>query len=174
VKTAGPPSSLLRGLKREVWAVDQSVAVTQSGLVTDYLNRFSYAEPRFSVVVMTVFAAAGLLLVAIGIFSVIAYTVSRRTHEIGIRMALGAERADVVRMVLRTTLSVIGIGIGVGLSASLGVTHVLSSQLFGVAPQDPTTAAAVVGVVIVVGLLASYVPVRQATRVDPMIALRHE
>jgi putative ABC transport system permease protein len=174
VKTAGPPSSLLRGLKREVWAVDQSVAVTQSGLVTDYLNRFSYAEPRFSVVVMTVFAAAGLLLVAIGIFSVIAYTVSRRAHEIGIRMALGAERADVVRMVLRTTLSVIGIGIGVGLSASLGVTHVLSSQLFGIAPQDPTTAAAVVGVVIVVGLLASYAPVRQATRVDPMIALRHE
>jgi putative ABC transport system permease protein len=174
VKTAGSPEWLMNALKGEVWAVDRSVAVTDTGIVTEFLDRNSYAEPRFSLVVITIFAVAGLILVAIGVFSIIAYTVSRRTHEIGIRMALGAKRADVMRMVLQTTMRVIGIGIGIGLLASLMVTRVFASQLFGVAPQDPATVAAVVAVVIIVGMLASYLPARQATRVDPMIALRHE
>ncbi len=174
VRTAGAPASFLNSLKREVWSVDRSVAVTHSGLVTDFLNQYSYAEPRFSLVVMTVFAASGLMLVAIGVFSVIAYTVSRRTHEIGIRMALGAERGDVLRMILRTTVTVIGFGIIVGLPVSLGVTRILSSQLVGVGAQDPLTLAAVIAVVMVVGLVASYLPARQATRVDPMMALRHD
>ncbi len=174
VRTAGAPASFLNSLKREVWAVDRSVAITNGELVTDFLDQYNYAEPRFSLMVMTVFAVTGLLLVAVGVFSVIAYTVSRRTHEIGIRMALGAERVDVLRMILRTTLTVIGFGIIVGLPVSLVVTRILSSQLFGVGAQDPLTIAAVIAVVMVVGLVASYLPARQATRVDPMIALRHD
>ncbi len=174
VRTVGAPASFLNSLKREVWSVDRSVAATNSELVTDFLNRYSYAEPRFSLLVMTVFAVSGLVLVAIGVFSVIAYTVSRRTHEIGIRMALGAERADVLRMILRTTLTVIGFGIMVGLPVSLVVTRILSSQLFGVGAQDPVTIAAVIAVVMVVGLVAGYLPARQATRVDPMIVLRRD
>jgi putative ABC transport system permease protein len=174
VRTAGTPSSLLNGLKREVWAVDRALAVTQAGIVTTYLDQFGYAEPRFSMLVIAVFAVTGLILVAIGVFSVIAYAVSRRTHEFGIRMALGAERADVVRMVLRTTLHVIGLGIGVGLPASVGVAHVLSIQLFGVTPYDPATVTAVIAVVMFVGVVATYIPAWQATRVDPMVALRHE
>jgi putative ABC transport system permease protein len=154
--------------------VDRSVAVTSIGPLADFLDRSSYAEPRLSLVIMAVFAGIGLVLVALGVFSAIAYTVSRRTHEIGIRMALGAERSDVVHMVLQMALRMIGVGIVLGLAASLGVARVLSAQLFGIPPQDPTTLAVVVAIVIVVGFLATYVPARQATRIDPLVALRHE
>jgi putative ABC transport system permease protein len=174
VKTAASPASLLNNLKREVWAVDRSAAIADSLLLTAFLDQFGYAQPRLSVVVMTVFATAGLLLVAIGVFSIIAYTVSRRTHEIGIRMALGAQRTDVARMVLHTTLRIIALGIVIGVAASLILTRVFADQLFGVAPQDPLTMAAVVALLVMVGLLASYIPTWQASRVDPMVALRHD
>jgi putative ABC transport system permease protein len=174
VKTAGSPLVVLNSLKREVWAVDRKVAVTRAELLTDFLDQFQYAEPRLSLVVMAAFAGTGLTLVALGVFSVIAYTVSRRTHEIGIRMALGAERAEVLRMVLRMALRVVSLGIALGVAASLGATRVLSTQLFGISPHDPATLLAVAAVVLTVGLVAGYVPARHATRVDPMVALRHE
>src|SRR5262249_54454732 len=117
---------------------------------------------------------AGLMLVAAGVFSVVAYAVSRRTHEIGIRMALGAKRGDVLGMVLLTSARVIGVGILIGLPASLAAAHVLSSQLYNIAPQDPLTVVVVTAVVCIVGLIATYLPARYATRVDPMIALRHQ
>jgi len=123
---------------------------------------------------MAVFAGVGLVLVAIGAFSVIAYTVSRQTHEIGIRMALGAGHANVLRMVLRMGLQLLGLGVGLGLLGSFAVTRVIASQLWGVSPRDPLTLAVVVAVVVIVGLAASYFPARRATRVDPLVALRTE
>jgi putative ABC transport system permease protein len=112
--------------------------------------------------------------VALGVYSLMAYTVSRRTHEIGIRMALGADRAQVRRMVFGTGMRLIGFGVIAGLALSPAVTHALASQLWGVAPGDPVTLAGAVAVVAAAGLAACYFPVRKATRVDPIRALRHE
>jgi putative ABC transport system permease protein len=161
-------------VRREIWGVDRSVALTMTGSLQDYLKRFSYAEPRFSLILLGVFAGVGLVLVAIGVFSVIAYTVSRQTHEIGIRMALGAGRADELRMVLRMGFRLIALGVGVGLLASFAVTRVLASQLWSISPHDPLTLGIVVVVVAIAGLTACYFPARRATRVDPMVALRYE
>ena len=174
VKTAGPPMAMLNSVRREIWAVDPNIAMTFSGSLQDFMKQFSYAEPRFGVILLGVFAGVGLVLVALGVFSVIAYAVSRQTHEIGIRMALGAGRGDVLRMVLRMGLRLLGVGLGVGLLASLGVTRVISTQLWGVSPRDPVTLGAVVAVVSIAGLAACYFPARRATRVDPMVALRYE
>jgi putative ABC transport system permease protein len=150
------------------------VALTLTGSLKDFLKQFSYAEPRFSLVLLGVFAAVGLVLAAIGVYSVVAYTVSRQTHEIGIRMALGAGQVDVLRMVLRTGGKLIGLGVVTGVAASFVATRLLESQLWGVSPHDPITLVGVVLVVAVSGLAACYFPARKATRVDPMVALRHQ
>jgi len=172
VRTSGPPMAMLHSVTREVWAVDRNVALTLTDSLSGTLRRFSYAEPRFGLIVLGVFAGVGLVLVALGVFSVVAYTVSRRTHEIGIRMALGAGRGDVLAMVLRMGFRLVGVGIVTGVAASLTATRVLSSQLFGIAPHDPPTLAAVVAVVAIAGLAACYIPARRATRVQPIVALR--
>ncbi len=174
VRTSAPPLSLLNNVRREIWALDPNIALTLTGSLEDFMKQFSYAEPRFSLVLMGVFANVGLALVALGVFSVIAYTVARRTHEIGIRMALGAGRADVVRMVLWMGLKLVGLGVGVGLLASFAVTRVIANQLWGVSPRDPVTLVAVVAVVALAGLAACYFPARRATKEDPLVALRYE
>ena len=177
VRTSAPPLSLVDDVRREIWAVDRNVALSEraSRSLEDHLKRVSYAEPRFSLVLMSVFASVGLALVAIGVFSVIAYTVARQTHEIGIRMALGAGRADIVWMVLRRGLGLVGLGMGVGLLASFAVTRVIANQAFWyVSPRDPLTLGAAVAVVALAGLAACYFPARRATKVDPLVALRVE
>jgi putative ABC transport system permease protein len=174
VRTSTEPLSMLNTVRREIWAVDRNVALTLTGTLKDYLKSFSYSEPRFTLILLGVFAGVGLVLVAIGVYSVIAYTVSRQTHEIGIRMALGAGHTDVLRMVMRMGLRLIGLGTIAGLAASFGVTRLLASQLWGVSPNDPLTICGVVAVVAAAGLAACYFPARRATRVDPMVALRHE
>ena len=174
VRTSAPPLSLLNSVRREIWAVDPNIALTLTGSLEDFLKQFSFAEPRFSLVLLGVFASVGLALVALGVFSVIAYTVARQTHEIGIRMALGAGAADVVRMVLRMGLQLVGLGVGLGLLASFAVTRVIANQLWGVSPRDPLTLVAVVAVVALAGLAACYFPARRATKVDPLVALRCE
>ncbi len=174
VRTAKDPLPLLNAVRREIWAVDHNVALTLTGSLKDFLKSFSYSQPRFTLILLGVFAGVGLVLVAIGVYSMIAYTVSRQTHEIGIRMALGAGHADVLRMVLRMGLRLVGLGVIAGLAASFGVTRLIASQLWGVSPYDPVTLAGVVAVVAVAGLAACYFPARRATRVDPMTALRYE
>jgi predicted permease len=174
VRTSTPPLSLLNNVRREIWAMDRNVALTTTGSLEDFLKDNSYAAPRFSLVLMEVFASVGLALVALGVFSVIAYTVARRTHEIGVRMALGAGTADVVRMVLWIGLKLIGLGVGVGLLASFAVSRVIASQLWEVSPRDPLALGAAVIVVALAGLAACYFPARRATRVDPLVALRVE
>jgi putative ABC transport system permease protein len=132
------------------------------------------AGRRFSMLLLGVFAGLALVLASVGIYGVISYTATQRTHEIGIRMALGAERADVLRMVVGHGLRLSLIGIGAGLAAALGLTRLMSSMLFGVRPTDFGTFAAVSLLLAGVAALASYVPARRATRVDPIIALRYE
>ncbi len=174
VRTAAEPGALLNSVRREIWAVDRNVALTFAGTLTEYLRLFSYAEPRFSLIILGVFAGTGLVLALIGVYSVIAYMVSQRTHEIGIRMALGASRADVLFMVLRTGFRLIGTGLAVGLLASFVVTQLIANQLWGISPHDPSTLIGVIAVLVTAGLVACYVPARKATTVDPIIALKVE
>jgi putative ABC transport system permease protein len=174
VRTAGEPAALLNSVRKEIWAVDRGVGLSDIGTLDDYLKRFSYASPRFSLVLLSVFAGVGLVLVAIGVYSVIAYTVSRQIHEIGIRMALGAQRRDVLHLVLRMTLRLVVAGVVLGLAGSIGVMRVLASQIWGISPRDPMTLATVVAAMSVAALVACYFPARRAMNVAPVVALRQE
>jgi putative ABC transport system permease protein len=172
MRTSGNPTAMVNAVRREIWAVDRNVAITLTDSLTNFLKQWSYAAPRFSLLVLGVFASVGLVLVTLGVYSVIAYTVSQQTYSIGIRMALGATRGDVLRLVLRMGLRMIGLGIITGIFAAWGATKLLRNQLEGVSAQDPVTMAIVVVVVAAAGFAACYFPARRATRVDPMVALR--
>ncbi|HEY2800400.1 MAG TPA: FtsX-like permease family protein, partial [Chthoniobacterales bacterium] len=132
------------------------------------------AQPRFNMVLLAVFAGVAMLLAAVGIYGVIAYSVAQRTREIGIRMALGAQRADMLRMVLRQSLSVVMVGLVIGLAAAFAATRLLASLLYGVGANDLLTYACVVFLLGGSAFLASYIPARRALKVDPMVALRYE
>jgi putative ABC transport system permease protein len=171
-RARGNPEALIDRVKREVWAVDRGVAITLTGSLSGYLTQFSYATPRFSVVLLGVFATVGLVLVAIGVYSVIAYTVSQQTHEIGIRMALGAAPVHVLRLVGLMGLRLVAIGAAIGLAGSFAATRLIAAELVATSQHDPLTLTAVVVTIVLVGLAACYFPARRATRVDPLIALR--
>ena len=174
VRTAVSPLSLLKNVRAEIWSIDRSVAFTEAGTITDLLQRYTYDQPRFGLISIGAFAAIGLLLAAIGIFSVMAYAVSLQINEIGIRLALGAQRDDILKMVLRSGLTLVGSGILIGLGLSLAVNRLLSSEIWGVSPNDPWTFATVIVVVLTVGIAACLSPARRATSVDPLTALRYE
>ncbi len=174
IRTVKNPMTLLNAVRREIWSSDRGVALTLTGTLQDFINKYSYAEPRFGLLLLTIFATVGLILVAIGVYSVIAYTISRQTREIGIRMALGATPRDVLSLVIRMGLRLVVFGIAAGLAASLALTRLLDSQLWGVSSSDPLTLGAVVVVLLGAGLAASFFPARRATRVDPAICLRYE
>ncbi len=174
VRTAQDPAALLDAVRKEIWATDRNVAVTLTGTLEGFIAQFAHAGPRFGFVMMLLFAAIGLVLVTIGVYSVIAYTTARQTHEIGIRMALGAGRKDVLAMVIRMGARLVGLGVLLGLLASLGLARAITSQLFGVSAHDPATLAAVAVLLLIIGLAACWIPARRATRVDPLVALRYE
>jgi putative ABC transport system permease protein len=134
----------------------------------------SLGEKRFSMILLGVFAGLALLLAGVGIYGVVSYIAGRRTQEIGIRMALGAQSSDVLRMVLGEGAKMTVVGVLIGLLAALGLTRLMSNLLFGVSATDPATFVLVSGVLALVALSACYIPARRATRIDPMVALRFE
>jgi putative ABC transport system permease protein len=174
VRTAQDPMAMLDAVRKEIWATDRNVALTLTGTHESFIQKFAYAGPRFGYLMMTVFAGIGLVLVTIGVYSVIAYTTARQTHEIGIRMALGAGRKDVLAMVVRLGARLVFLGIALGLVASLGLSRAIASELWGVSAHDPLTLVSVAALLLVTGLAACAVPARRATRVDPLVALRYE
>jgi len=174
VRTTNEPKAMIKAVGKEIWATDPSVAMAQPETLEYFLNLFTFAQPRFGLWLVTIFAVIGLTLVTIGVYSVIAYTTSRRTHEIGIRIALGAARADVLKMVLRKGLQLLLAGIAFGLAVSFAVSRVLVTQLWGVSPYDRLTIVSVAALLLAVGLTACWIPARRATRINPSTALRYE
>jgi putative ABC transport system permease protein len=174
VRTTQEPLTLLESMRHEVWLTDPNVALTLTGSLEGYISQFSYAGPRFGFLLMSIFGSIGLILVTIGVYSVLAYTTARRTQEIGIRMALGAQGSDVLGMVIRVGLTLVGIGVGLGLLVSLALGKVIATQLWGVSAYDPWTLTCVPILLIITGLVACWLPARRASRVDPLVALRYE
>ncbi|MGA8598947.1 MAG: ABC transporter permease [Bryobacteraceae bacterium] len=174
VRTAFDPLALQNAIRREIWAVDRGVALTLTGTLKGYLKSFSYSGPEFTLTILSIFATIGLVLVAIGTYSVLAYTVSQQTHEIGIRMALGAAQQNVFVMVLRMGAGLVAIGLAVGVVASLLLNRLIASQLWGVQPHDPLTMFSVILIIAIIGIVACLAPAQRATRVDPVVSLRYE
>ncbi|MGA8406082.1 MAG: FtsX-like permease family protein, partial [Candidatus Acidiferrales bacterium] len=174
VRTAGDPMMMMKAVRDEIWATDRGVALTMTGTMESYINSFSYSQPRFGFLLMAIFAGIGLILVTIGVYSVIAYTTARRTHEIGIRMALGAQPKNILRLIVGQGGRMALIGIVLGVVASFALTRLLASLLFEVKPNDPLIFAGVALLLLAVTLVACYIPARRAMRVDPMVALRYE
>jgi putative ABC transport system permease protein len=164
---------LADAVRRQVWAVDKDQPVADI-MSMDSVVSTSIAEPRFRTLLLGGFAVSALALAMVGVFSVMAYTVTQRTHEIGIRMALGANSHDVVKLVLGHVSRVILLGICLGLIGAFAVARLISGLLYGVTPTDPITFVGVVILVALVALAASYIPVRRAMRADPLVALRYE
>jgi putative ABC transport system permease protein len=174
VRTAGDPLAMMHAIQTEVWATDRNVALAMSDKLENYIQSYSYAQPEFGFLLMAIFAGIGLVLVTIGVYSVIAYTTSRRTQEIGIRMALGAEPTSICKLILLQGGAMAALGVVAGIIASLALTRVLTSMLFQVKPNDPVIFVGVAGLLLVVTLVACLIPARRAMRVDPIVALRHE
>jgi putative ABC transport system permease protein len=173
VQTTADPASLSAAIQHEIQSVDSQLAASKIRTMDQVISE-STARQNFNMLLLTIFAGLALLLAAIGIYGLMSYTVEQRTQEIGIRMALGAARGDMLKLVVRQGMLLSGIGVVIGLAASFGLNHYLSTLLFGVKATDPITYAAVAAILISVALLASYIPARRATRIDPMIALRYE
>jgi putative ABC transport system permease protein len=173
VRGQADPAGLTADIRSVVRGLDPQLALGNVRTMDEVISR-STASRRFSLVLVGSFAALALVLAAIGIYAVLAYSVVRRTHEIGVRMALGARGGDVVRLVLGQGLRVAAIGIVFGVAGALGLTRFLRTLLYEVQPTDPLTFAAVLLLLVSIAAAASYLPVRRAMRVDPMVALRYE
>ncbi|HXJ94339.1 MAG TPA: ABC transporter permease [Terriglobia bacterium] len=173
IRTAAEPTNLAKAAERAIWEVDKDQAVSDVMGMTQLASE-SLAPQRVVAILMGIFAALALVLAAIGLYGVIAYSASQRTHEIGIRMALGAGRFEVLRLVVIDGLRLTLLGLSFGLAGALAAMRLLSSLLYGVKAHDPSTLISAATLLTAVALLASYIPARRATSVDPMVALRHE
>jgi putative ABC transport system permease protein len=173
MRTDGNPMSLLAAARAQVRAMDSELPVYGAQTLDDYVAS-SIASRKFVSILCGVFAAAGLLLAVVGLFGVMSYTVAQRTHELGVRAALGAAKLDILSLILRQGMLMTMAGIAIGIIGALAISRVLASELFGIKPTDPLTFAGVALLLAGVALAACYLPARRATRVDPMVALRYE
>jgi putative ABC transport system permease protein len=173
IRTSGRPENLIAAVRNQVREIDPDLPVTRIMPMTEVVAR-SVWQPRLYTALFGVFAVVALILATVGIYGVMSYSVTQRTREIGLRMALGAERKDVLKLVVGQGLVLAAIGVGVGLVAAAALTRLMSSLLFGVTTTDPITFAAVSVLLTGVALGACFIPARRAAKVDPMVALRYE
>ncbi|PYT31359.1 MAG: hypothetical protein DMG57_05450 [Acidobacteria bacterium] len=173
VRTNLEPGALAPAIRKAVWAVDRDQPLAQFRTIQQIIDR-TLSPRRFSMMLLAAFAGLAIVLASVGTYGVMAYSVAQRTHEIGIRMALGAEPVDAVRLVVGHGVTLAGIGVVVGLAGALALTRWLGSQLYGVSPADPLNLLGVAALLVSVVALASYLPARRASRIDPMVALRYE
>lgn len=173
VRVAGPIARILAALRRELREIDRNVPVLHTTTLEEYFNGNLHRE-RLIAYLGGFFGALALGLAAMGLYGVMAYAVARRTREVGIRMALGAQRADVIRMIVSDSLVPVFAGVAVGLGTALVLTRLVSGMLYGVAPQDPVSMALATVAMLVVALLAAAIPARRASSVEPTVALHYE
>jgi predicted permease len=173
IRTAADPLSLAGAVRSEIWAIDKALPISDVKTMDELLSA-SVAQPRFYVLLLTAFAAVALLLATVGLYGVISYAVIQRTHEIGIRMALGASPRDVLQLIINHGLRLVLVGIGIGLGGALALTRLMKTLLFGVSATDPPTFTVIALLLAFVALLACWVPARRATKVDPITVLRSE
>ena len=171
VRTKVEPMSLAASVRNAIWAVDKDQPVADVDTM-DHIVAEAIARQRFSMLLLGIFAALALLLASVGIYGVMSYSVAQRTHEIGIRIALGAARGDVLKMMVKQALKLVGAGLAIGVVVAFALTRVMASLFFGVSATDPITFAMISLVLLVVAIFASYLPALRATKVDPIIALR--
>jgi putative ABC transport system permease protein len=172
-RTTGRPEAMTEAVRQTVWSLDRDQPILQLGSMQARLDEV-YAPRRFNMLLFGVFALVALSLAAVGLYGVLAYMVAQRTHEIGIRLALGARRRDVLWLIVRQGLALTLSGVALGLVVALALTRVLKNLLFGVSATDPATFAGIALLLVSVAFIACYIPARRATKVDPLVALRHE
>ena len=174
VKTVGSPAAMSKTLESSILSLDKNIVPQQSGTMTQLLDQFLFSPTRFGVQLFSVFASIGFVLVCVGVYSVISYTVSQQQKEIGIRMALGASAGNVRGLVIRAGMRFVIVGILIGALVSFLLLRVMQNQIAGIKTYDPVTLISVVAILLLAGFGASYVPSRRATLVDPLISLRYE
>jgi putative ABC transport system permease protein len=173
VRTSGDPNALLGSVRSAIWSVDNKLAIAEAKTMDRIVDE-DIARPRFTMFLLGIFAATSLLLAAIGIYGVMSYAITQRTREIGIRVALGALRGDVLRMVAGRALALSAAGVACGMAGAFALTRLMKSLLFGVSPTDSVTFAVVAALLVLVAMAASFIPARRAAKVDPVITLRYE